>query len=425
MSKITTILMTTGLTLGMLGTPNLVVAASPGSAELVENVYNDFFRPTRVDPYAGLVMLALMMPDGWDLERIVAARPAEDRYRLMSELDAAALSILDGGDERLILAEVEGLDERIQKWRFENWVGFWMHDYMTGGVKFMERNPADVIYIGVLLSETMTGTKQKYYYKIDYRDCAHQPVILSGEATTCMVENEDGKIVKIVPDFQEEMTTPPTWEEELFTLGQEEVREYLEALERLEAAQAAGERIEEGQIAALENKQTEISEQLARFPGVTVAAIDEDYQARLAALREALMNQETESSGGGSVNGTTTGVTSEVDGGAEETETAKGASVSEVTEVTEAATVTGTSLEMIKPETMTENVDLPETRDEALSMEGAGETGDLKEVPKLGGEKAEDKRYGLAVLIGGASLIGIGGWFLIGLISKKRKRQEG
>ena len=43
-------------------------------------------------------------------------------------------------------------------------------------------------------------------------------------------------------------------------------------------------------------------------------------------------------------------------------------------------------------------------------------------VPKLGGSWAE--RYGIALLIAGASLIGVTGWFLIGMLIKKRKRDE-
>lgn len=43
-------------------------------------------------------------------------------------------------------------------------------------------------------------------------------------------------------------------------------------------------------------------------------------------------------------------------------------------------------------------------------------------MPKLGGSWLE--RYGVALLIAGASLTGVVGWFLIAVVGKKRKRDE-
>jgi len=427
MPKIGTILTAGVVLMGALGAPGIVGATSTGVGVvgLQENVYNEFFKAMRLDPNSGFLRLNLTTPEGWKVARLVVARPGEDRYRLMTELDAAAMGVLDGEAEGLELLEQENMEMIAARPMFDDWVGFNFSDYMNGGLKFLERNPADVIYVGLMLRDEKTGREEKQYYKLDYRSCAHEEAILTGERIMCDVVHEAGKS-RFVPEAVDDLSEPPTWEEELVMLAKNTVKEYFDELEALEAVKAGGGEIETEQIEILKAKGEEMD--FAKFPEMAeIRAIKVDYSTRVVALKT--METETDQ-------GTTT---PSIPNDSEVQSTTKPQSGAGVQSISQGNVQdTAESQSEVKSQSVLKVQSVPvdlagnAAKDDAqmewaseLNVEsGDGQTDDQEgvAVPKLGGSWL--KRYGLALLIAGASAIGVVGWFLIGIFSKKHKRSE-
>lgn len=427
MSKIITILSATLMAAGAIGGSSLTVTAPVSAAEptgLQENTDDGIFRVMRLDPYAGMMRLKLVIPEGKTLKRVVTARPDEDRYRLMLELDAAALKVLDGGAEGLILSEFANPELMMLGQVFDNWVGFSVYDYLETGLRFLELNPADVMYVGILLQDTETGEEIRYYHKVNYRSCAHEQVIISGDIIMCEVEHGEGKSI-YVPEATELTGEAPTWEEELVILAKDTVKEYFDELKALEKAKDEGGKIEVGQIEALKVKGEGMD--FAKFPELSeIKAIKADFLMRV----EALNSTET-GTGQGTGQGTGMGQGSGhgsnqlpssglgVSGNSGVQSATKPQSVVEIQSASRVQSTSGSS---------TESEGENDARVEQVSEFGMGLSGEWVEdqeelaVPKLGGSWAE--RYGIALLIAGASLIGVTGWFLIGMLIKKRKRDE-
>lgn len=422
MSKIITILSATLMAAGAIGGSSLV-ATAPVSAVaeptgLQENTDDGIFRVMRLDPYAGMIRLKLVIPEGKTLKRVVTARPAEDQYRLMPELDTAALRILDGNVEELILSEFANPELMMLGQVFDNWVGFSVYDYLETGLRFLELNPADVMYVGVLLQDTETGEETRYYHKVNYRSCAHEQVIISGDIIMCEVEHGAGKSI-YVPEATGLTGEAPTWEEELVILAKDTVREYFDELKALEKVKDEGGKIEAGQIEALKIKGEGMD--FAKFPELSeIKAIKADFLMRVEALNSA----ET-GTGQGTGQGTGMGQGS----GHESNQLpSSGLGVSGNSGAQSATKPQSGSRVQSTSGSSTESEGENDARVEQVSEFGMGLGGewvkDQEElaVPKLGGSWVE--QYGIALLIAGASLIGVTGWFLIGMLIKKRKRDE-
>lgn len=424
MSKTTTILSAAVLLTGVFGGLGVVmaspisvsasiVASGDGDAQLYENYYDDYFEMTRLNPSTGSVRLTLKVPEGRTLKRVVAARPGDDRYRLISELDELALMMLDGEVEGLELSEMPA-SEMTVAWNgwFDHWVGTWD----DVGSEFLERNPADVIYIGLVMQDTKTGEETRSYHKVNYRSCAHEQAILSGEIIMCEAKVKEGRAVYL-PESVDEVGTPPTWEEELATLAKKSVQEDFEALEALEAVPAEGGEIEAAQIEELEVRGEGMT--FVKFPDIAeVKAVQVDYLARVEVLKRTLENeQETQEP----VLPAAPGVTTAVSGVVEVTSSAGVQSNMEVQSAIDSQSdfsvqsdlvsiAEGVETETLMPEAEVKSENKEEDEQEKVT------------VPKLGGSWWE--RYGMALLIVGASLTGVIGWFLIGVLIKKRKRSE-
>lgn len=421
MSKTTTILSAAVLLAGTSGglgavmTPPIAVSASAGDTQLYENYYDDFFEMTRLNPNTGSVRLTFKVPEEQTLKRVVVARPGDDRYRLISELDGLALRMLDGEIEGLELSETP--DSELTAWNgwFDRWVGTW--DDL--GSEFLKRNPADVMYIGLVLQDAKTGEEIKYYHKIDYRSCAHEQPILSGEIIMCEAKKHGERKAVYLPESVDIASTPPTWEEELAMLAKKTVEEDFDALEALEAVLAEGGEIEMAQIEELEERGEEMK--FAKFPDITeVKAVKADYLARVEALKRVIGNgQEVQEPQEPSVPVVTpvNPVGSNGSGGSGIQSTTVSQNVAPVQNVLEVQSVLGSQ------STLTDLVG--DAGVEALAPEFGAESDAERteiEVPKLGGSWWEC--YGTALLIAGASLAGVMGWFLIAVIGKKRKRDE-
>lgn len=426
MSKIITILSATLMAAGAIGGSSLVVTAPVSAVAepigLQENTDDGIFRVMRLDPYAGMMRLKLVIPEGKTLKRVVTARPAEDQYRLMPELDTAALRILDGNVEELILSEFANPELMMLGQVFDNWVGFSVYDYLETGLRFLELNPADVMYVGVLLQDTETGEETRYYHKVNYRSCAHEQVIISGDIIMCEVEHGAGKSI-YVPEATGLTGEAPTWEEELVILAKDTVKEYFDELKALEKVKDEGGKIEVGQIEALKIKGEGMD--FAKFPELSeIKAIKADYLMRVEALNstETGTGQGTgqgtgmgQGSGHGSNQLSSSGLGVSGNSGAQSA--TKPQSVIEIQSGSIVQSASGGS---------TESEGENDAKVEQVSEFGMGLSGERVEdqeelmVPKLGGSWAE--RYGIALLIAGASLIGVTGWFLIGVFIKKRKR---
>lgn len=438
MSKTTMILSTAVLAAGMLGVPNVVVSrvAAMGVStianvegeneptQLRENTNDEFFKILRLDPNAGMVRLNLTIPDGQKLKQVVAARPGEDRYRMMGELDKKALGILDGEVEGLILVETENIDAMVLGQTFDNWVGFSMY----GDEGMRTRNPADVIYIGVTLQDTETGEEMRYYHKINYRGCAHQDVVLKGEIIMCEARHEGGK-TEIFPEASEILNKVPTWEEELLELAQGAVKEYFEDLEEVEAKKAEGTEVGVSEIETLEGESVEMKAVLAKFPVEIeeIVKLGTDFETRVAVLRDENSNGvggSTSGTQGGSAGAGGTGVGST---GAAPTMPLPIIPSVDVTKPTTAMTSVATAMRESDAE---KDGEASATAPELVAVDATLTTGDQVDndngmaVPKLGGAKTWLGRYGLALLIAGASIVGVMGWFLIGLIGKRRKQER-
>lgn len=430
MSKAKIILSAAAVMAGALGGPGLMVMASTEPALYSENTYDEIFRVMRLDPYAGLMRLRLDIPKEQVLRRIVVARPDEDRYRLMSELDAAALGILDGNAKGLVVVESSlgvGVTGRV----VDDWAGF--YEYDGGGLRLLKRNPADVMYAGMILQDTKTGEESRRYYKVNYRTCAHEQAIMTEEVTICDVKHADGKTV-FVPETRELTGNPPTWEEELAALARETVQEDFEELEAFEAMKAGGGEIKAEQIEELKARGEKMG--FAKFPEMdTIGAIKTDYLARVEAL--------------GKVTGGGQGTQVPSQGSSQEPSREPSQEPEEPSRIPQGSSESGApsvalgvqsdfGIQSTKKVQSTkepqvvigvQNTDSASagdnlSEDQAPKIEIDTSAGDQEEVavPKLGGSWLE--RYWLAVTVAGASLTGAVGWFLIGLVAKKRKRNE-
>lgn len=430
MSKITTILSAAVLlagTSGGLGVMPIVpgselasasASALVGDTRLYENFYDDFFEMTRLNPNTGSVRLTMKVPEGQTLQRVVVARPGDDRYRLISELDKLAPKMLDGEVEGLELSETPDLMVAWNGW-FDRWVGTW--DDLES--EFLERNPADVMYVGLVLQDVMTGEETRYYHKIDYRSCAHEQPILSGEVIMCEAKKDgEGKAVYL-PESVDNVSTPPTWEEELAMLAQKTVKEDFDALEALEAVLAEGGEIEAAQIEELETRGEGM--EFAKFPDITeVKAVKADYLARVEALKRAMGNgqvQEPQEPQNPSVPVVvpTTPDAFDVPGGSG----VQSAAASQSTLPVQSILGVQSGLDIQSASTSpAEDVGADALAPELSAKSDAEQAEEQIGVPKLGGSWLE--RYGVALLIAGASLTGVVGWFLIAVVGKKRKRDE-
>lgn len=425
MSKAKTILSAVVVMAGALGGP-LATMATTEPVQLHENIEDGIFRVMRLDPYAGMMRLYLTIPEGQVIKRVVTARPGDDRYRLMPELDAAALKMLDGDAEGLILKEFENPGIMVLGQTFDNWVGFAVYDYMDTGLRFFDLNPADVIYVGIVLEDVNTGEETRYYHKVDYRSCAHEPVIETGEIIMCEVEHEAGKTV-YVPEASGLTTEAPTWEEELVALAKEAVKEDFDELEALEAVRAEGGKIEAKQVEALEAREKKMD--FAKFPEMAaIEAMKTDYSARVAALRQVVATeseqepqkpQKPQEPQRPSVPGISGAMdVSGVSSGSNERELVKSVQVQDnSTPVKRVNSEVDSRSSSAKGSEEVARVEVPES-----SAERAKESEDVVAVPRLGGSWLE--RYWLALVVAGASLTGVVGWFLIGALAKKRKRNE-
>lgn len=426
MSKAKTILSVAMVMAGTLSGPSLSTMATTAPAQLHENIEDGIFRVMRLDPYAGMMRLYLTIPEGQAIKRVVTARPGDDRYRLMSELDAVALKMLDGDAEGLILNEFKNPGIMVLGQTFDNWVGFSVYDYMDTGLRFFDLNPADVIYVGIVLEDVNTGEETRYYHKVDYRSCVHEQVIETGEIIMCEVEHEAGKTV-YVPEASGLTTEAPTWEEELVTLAKEAVKEDFDELEALEAMRAEGGKIEAKQVEALEARGKEMD--FAKFPEMAaIEAIKTDYLARVAALRQVVATeseqepqkpqkpQEPQRPSVPGISGATD--VSGVSSGSNERELVTAVQVQDnSTSVKRANSEVNSRSSSMEVSEEVAQVEVSES-----SAERAEESEDVVAVPKLGGSWLE--RYRLALVVAGASLTGVVGWFLIGALAKKRKRNE-
>lgn len=425
MSKAKTILSAAMVMAGALGGP-LATMATTEPVQLHENIEDGIFRVMRLDPYAGMMRLYLTIPEGQVIKRVVTARPGDDRYRLMPELDAAALKMLDGDAEGLILKEFENPGIMVLGQTFDNWAGFSVYDYMDTGLRFFDLNPADVIYVGIVLEDVNTGEETRYYHKVDYRSCAHEQVIKTGEIIMCEVEHEAGRTV-YVPEASKLTAEAPTWEEELAALAKEAVKEDFDELETLEAVQAEGGKIEAKQVEALEARGKAMD--FAKFPEMAeIEAIKTDYSVRVAALRQAVTTESEQkpqepqkpqesqrpsvpsASGAADVSGASSG--------SNERELVKSVQVQDnSTPVKRVNSEVDSRSSSAEGSEEVAQVEVPES-----SAERAEESEDVMAIPKLGGSWLE--RYWLALVVAGASLTGVVGWFLIGVLAKKRKRNE-
>lgn len=416
MSKITTILSAT-LIVGAIGGSHLVMTTVAEAAQLYENTDDEVLQVARVDPYAGLIRISLDIPEGKTFKRVVVARPDEDRYRLMSELDAAALGILDGDVEGLVLAETTDLGVIRPGKLVDNWVGF--YEYEGDGLRLLERNPADVMYIGLVLADAKTGVESRYYHKVNYRNCAHDQTIISEEIIMCDVKHEAWKAI-YVPESIEPTDDAPTWEEELVMLAKNTVKDEFDELGALEAIKVEGGEIDAEQIETLKTKGEAM--EFAKFPEMAeIQAIKEDYLTRVVALKTAETGTDqgigAPSASGGS--GTQSDTKPQSSAGAQSA--AQGTTQG-------AANLQNKAESQSTPTVSTENTVKNDVQVEQVSEFNAG-SGDKSEedqeevaIPKLGGSWLE--RYGLALIIAGASMTGVIGWLLIGLIGKKRKHDE-
>lgn len=431
MSKITTILSTAVLlagTSGGFGVMPISSMSGPVSAlaedtQLYENFYDDTFEMSRLNPNTGRVRLTMKVAEGQTLQRVVVARPGDDRYRLISELDELALKILDGEVEGLELSETPDSEMMVWNGWFDRWVGVWG----DLGSEFLKRNPADVIYIGLILRDTKTGEETRYYHKIDYRSCAHEQPILSGEAIMCEAKKYGEEKAIYLPESVDTVSTPPTWEEELAMLAKETVKEDFDALEALEAVKAEGGEIELAQIEELETRGEGM--EFAKFPDIAeVKVVKTDYLTRVEVLRRAVGNgqegqepqepqesQEPQRPQGvqGSSAPVVAPATSDGLSGSGVQSTAVFQSTMPV------QSNLGVQSTLVGPVEDTEADDLVPDFSVESDVEQAEEQ---IEVPKLGGSWLE--RYGWAFLIAGASLAGVVVWFLVTAIGKKRKRDE-
>lgn len=425
MSKAKTILSAAMVMAGTLGGP-LATMATTEPVQLHENIEDGIFRVMRLDPYAGMMRLYLTIPEGQVIKRVVTARPGDDRYRLMPELDAAALKMLDGDAEGLILKEFENPGIMVLGQTFDNWAGFSVYDYMDTGLRFFDLNPADVIYVGIVLEDVNTGEETRYYHKVDYRSCAHEQVIKTGEIIMCEVEHEAGRTV-YVPEASKLTAEAPTWEEELAALAKEAVKEDFDELETLEAVQAEGGKIEAKQVEALEARGKAMD--FAKFPEMAeIEAIKTDYSVRVAALRQAVTTESEQkpqepqkpqesqrpsvpsASGAADVSGASSG--------SNERELVKSVQVQDnSTPVKRVNSEVDSRSSSAEGSEEVAQVEVPES-----SAERAEESEDVMAIPKLGGSWLE--RYWLALVVAGASLTGVVGWFLIGVLAKKRKHNE-
>ncbi len=425
MSKAKTILSAAMVMAGALGGP-LATMATTEPVQLHENIEDGIFRVMRLDPYAGMMRLYLTIPEGQVIKRVVTARPGDDRYRLMPELDAAALKMLDGDAEGLILKEFENPGIMVLGQTFDNWAGFSVYDYMDTGLRFFDLNPADVIYVGIVLEDVNTGEETRYYHKVDYRSCAHEQVIKTGEIIMCEVEHEAGRTV-YVPEASKLTAEAPTWEEELAALAKEAVKEDFDELETLEAVQAEGGKIEAKQVEALEARGKAMD--FAKFPEMAeIEAIKTDYSVRVAALRQAVTTESEQkpqepqkpqesqrpsvpsASGAADVSGASSG--------SNERELVKSVQVQDnSTPVKRVNSEVDSRSSSAEGSEEVAQVEVPES-----SAERAEESEDVMAIPKLGGSWLE--RYWLALVVAGASLTGVVGWFLIGALAKKRKHNE-
>lgn len=426
MSKAKTILSAAMVMAGALGGPSLATMATTAPAQLHENIEDGIFRVMRLDPYAGMMRLYLTIPEGQAIKRVVTARPGDDRYRLMPELDAAALKMLDGDAEGLILKEFENPGIMVLGQTFDNWVGFSVYDYMDTGLRFFDLNPADVIYVGIVLEDVNTGEETRYYHKVDYRSCAHEQVIETGEIIMCEVEHEAGKTV-YVPEASKLTTEAPTWEEELVALAKEAVKEDFDELEALEAVRVEGGKIEAKQVETLEAREKEMD--FAKFPEMTaIEAMKTDYSERVAALRQVVATeseqepqkpqkpQEPQRPSVPGISGATD--VSGVSSGSNERELVKSVQVQDnSTPVKRVNSEVDSRSSSAEGSEEVARVEVSES-----SAERAEESEDVMAIPKLGGSWLE--RYWLALVVAGASLTGVVGWFLIGVLAKKRKHNE-
>lgn len=385
-------------------------------SQLRENTEDEIFKVMRLDPSAGMLRLSLTIPEGRTLKRIVVARPGEDKYRLIKDLDAAAAKILDGEAEGLILNEVQ--NPLVLGQTFDNWVGFAIYDYIETGVRFLERNPADVMYVGVVIGDVATDDEARYYYKLDYRSCAHQQAIIEGEIIMCEIRHEDGKLI-FVPEASKITDEVPTWEGELLELAKNVVAEYFDSLEAVEAMRVEGKKIERGQIEALEDGQEKMDVMLAKFPKMReISALSDDYATRVAALKLVVEASREPSDGA-----TEVVRPSEVVGVVDK---ALGTIGEGVVENNAVGAPTGVTTVVAAEKDIMPRIDEGEKKMEGAKASSGEEAEKRAEiaVPNLGGESTWLERYGVALLLAGAVATGVAGWFTIGMFAKKRKHKE-